>query len=62
MEYVNERWRKSSYSGANGGGCVEAGNRRDGVMIRDSKLGDASPVLAFSVEAWRRFAEQVKNR
>jgi len=39
-------WRKSSRSGANGA-CVEA--RIDGTpQVRDSKLGDDSPILNMS--------------
>jgi hypothetical protein len=62
MEHVDEGWRKSSYSGSNGGACLEAGNRPDTVLVRDSKLGDLSPVLAFTTDAWRTFAEQVKQQ
>lgn len=41
-------WRKSSYSGTNGD-CVELANLGDGIIgVRDSKLGDNSPVLSFT--------------
>lgn len=30
-------WRKSSYSGANGGECVEVGNPPGLIAVRDSK-------------------------
>lgn len=41
-------WRKSTFSGSNGS-CVEFANPGDGtVWVRDSKLGDSSPVLRFS--------------
>ncbi|HUY49048.1 MAG TPA: DUF397 domain-containing protein [Streptosporangiaceae bacterium] len=49
-------WRKSSYSGGNGGDCVEVAARPDArrVLVRDSK--DASgPRLAFSAATWRQF-------
>ena len=29
-------WRKSSYSGANGGECVEVASTADAVMVRDT--------------------------
>ena len=59
MEGMNDpRWRKSSFSGSNGGGCVEAGNTPQGVMIRDTQdprwPGNA-PVIAFSASTWRAF-------
>jgi hypothetical protein len=54
-------WRKSSYSGGNGGDCVEVGapNGVDRVLVRDTK-DRHGPVLAFSPQTWRRFAERVK--
>ncbi|MDR7301319.1 transcriptional regulator with XRE-family HTH domain [Haloactinomyces albus] len=48
-------WRKSSRSqGQNT--CVEAATNVSGwVGVRDSKLGEASPVLAFTSAQWRAF-------
>ena len=54
------RWRKSSYSGANGGECVEVGQDQDLIAIRDTK-DRTGPVLRFAPQAWRRFAQQVKR-
>jgi hypothetical protein len=55
-------WRKSSYSGGNGGNCVEVGAPAEArhVLVRDTK-DRHGPVLAFSPQAWRRFAERVKT-
>jgi Domain of unknown function (DUF397) len=54
-------WRKSSYSGNNGGDCVEvAGNLRDVVAVRDSK-DPQGPVLLFSPDDWRAFTVAVKT-
>jgi hypothetical protein len=52
-------WRKSSYSGANGGQCVEVGNDTRLIAVRDSKDPDGS-VLAFAADTWAAFAERVK--
>jgi hypothetical protein len=53
-------WPKSSYSGSNGGGCVEvAGNRPGVVAVRDSKDA-AGPVLAFTPDDWRAFTAAIK--
>lgn len=64
MEGMNDpRWRKSSYSGSNGGGCVEAGNHLGGVMIRDTqdpRWPDGAPVIAFSADAWASFTASLK--
>ncbi|MFD7756275.1 DUF397 domain-containing protein [Streptomyces sp. NPDC059757] len=47
-------WFKSSYSGAEGGDCVEVANATGAVHIRDSKV-DAGPVLTVSRQAWAGF-------
>jgi hypothetical protein len=53
-------WRKSSYSGSNGGNCVEvAGNLAGVVAVRDSK-DPAGPVLAFTPDDWRAFTAAIK--
>jgi hypothetical protein len=52
-------WRKSSYSGNNGGDCVEVGRQERDVAVRDTKNPEGS-VLRFPPEASRRFATQVK--
>jgi hypothetical protein len=52
--------RKSSYSGSNGGACTVVAECRDGVAVLDSKLGDDSPVLRFTPEAWRALVANVK--
>ncbi|MDH3679421.1 MAG: DUF397 domain-containing protein [Acidimicrobiia bacterium] len=37
-------WRKSSFSGANGGDCVEIADTDDGILMRNSKLIDAGTI------------------
>jgi len=54
-------WRKSSYSGNNGGQCVEVGDVARVIAVRDSK-DPHGPVLAFTPHAWRRFADRLKAR
>jgi hypothetical protein len=53
-------WRKSSYSGSNGGNCIEVAATRDVVGVRDSK-DPHGPVLAFDFRDWRRFTSHVKE-
>jgi Domain of unknown function (DUF397) len=54
-------WQKSTYSGGNGGQCVEvARNLPDIVAIRDSKNPDG-PKLIVSPDAWRAFASGVRQ-
>jgi hypothetical protein len=53
-------WRKSSYSGTQGGNCVEVARATaDVVAVRDSKDREG-PRLAFGPGQWRRFAAGVK--
>ena len=53
-------WRKSSYSSANGGACVEVASNLPGVVaVRDSKA-PAGPALAFTPAQWQAFAARVK--
>ncbi|WP_447008310.1 DUF397 domain-containing protein [Saccharothrix isguenensis] len=47
-------WRESSYS-ESANGCAEVGSTPTAVAVRDSELGDASPVLSFSPKAFRAF-------
>ncbi|TPQ23986.1 DUF397 domain-containing protein [Streptomyces sporangiiformans] len=54
-------WFKSSYSGAEGGQCVEVAASDDAVLIRDSKQL-AGPVLAVGNEAWAGFLALASGR
>ena len=54
------RWRKSSYSNANGGECVEIADDFTGVVpVRDSKHPQR-PALLIPTAAWNAFLETVK--
>jgi hypothetical protein len=52
-------WRTSSYSGNNGGNCVEVA-APGAVLVRDTQNRDGG-ALAFSAQAWRAFAVSIKN-
>lgn len=55
MDLSNAAWRKSSYSGDNGGNCVEVARNLPGaIAIRDSKDPDG-PKLVFAPEDWDAF-------
>ncbi|MFF7454009.1 DUF397 domain-containing protein [Kitasatospora sp. NPDC008115] len=49
-------WFKSSYSGGEGGACVEVAETTESVLVRDSK-DKFGPQLAFSSAAWQSFVE-----
>ena len=59
MDVTSVAWRTSSYSGDNGGTCVEVGTTGPAVAVRDSKHLDGPP-LAFAANTWKAFIEQVK--
>jgi hypothetical protein len=55
METIDSAsWRKSSYSGTNGGDCVEAADAADGILVRDT-TDRGGVVLSISPDAWHRF-------
>ncbi|MEU6245316.1 DUF397 domain-containing protein [Streptomyces sp. NPDC047024] len=47
-------WFKSSYSGTEGGDCVEAAATPAAVHVRDSKV-TTGPILTVSPSAWTEF-------
>jgi hypothetical protein len=54
-------WQKSTYSGGNGGQCVDVARNLPGIVaIRDSKNPDG-PKLIVSPDAWRAFASGVRQ-
>ena len=59
MEAI-DNWRKSRHSG-NGGNCVEVADHAESVVVRDTKNQGHGPVLSFSPDAWRWFADWVKR-
>ncbi|MFF8953434.1 DUF397 domain-containing protein [Streptomyces sp. NPDC014940] len=54
---VGLAWFKSSYSGAEGGQCVEVAAASNAVLVRDSKHS-TGPVLALGPNAWAEFVRQ----
>lgn len=61
MGMTGASWRTSTYSGSNGGECVEVAARGGDVLLRDSK-NRQGPVLRVSPAAWRKFASQIQDR
>jgi hypothetical protein len=58
MEGTGMNWRKATYS--NGGeNCVETASGSGVVLVRDTKDRDGG-TLAFSAEAWQRFASSLR--
>ena len=55
---MESSWRKSSYSGPNGGECVEVATAGT-VLVRDTADRGGS-VLTFSADAWRAFTSTIR--
>ncbi|MFF9058416.1 DUF397 domain-containing protein [Streptomyces sp. NPDC014882] len=54
-------WRKSSYSGSEGGSCLEVlDDHPTGVPVRDSKTPEG-PALVFPSAGWASFVTAVKD-
>ena len=61
MDLTRADWRKSSYSGTNGGNCVEvARNLAEVVAVRDSK-DPAGPELVFTPDDWHMFTAALRG-
>jgi len=67
MDLTGAVWRKSSFSGGNGGACVElaivpGGTEASGgaVALRDSK-NPTGPALLFTPDEWREFTHAVRH-
>jgi hypothetical protein len=60
MDLRRADWRKSTYSGNNGGACVEVARNLPGtVAVRDSK-DPSGPALTLAPANWREFLAEVK--
>ena len=63
MDHMNStRWRTPSYSGGNGGECVQVAAKPGvgRVLVRDSKNPNG-PVLAVTSAEWRRLTDHIKQ-
>ncbi|MET8561811.1 DUF397 domain-containing protein [Streptomyces flaveolus] len=58
---TGESWHKSSYSGAEGGECIEVAETNGSVWVRDSKR-PAEAKLSFGIEAWDGFVRMAAQR
>jgi Domain of unknown function (DUF397) len=54
-------WRKASYSGDNGGNCVEVATNLPGIVaVRDSK-DPGGPALVFEPGQWQTLVQAIKQ-
>lgn len=62
MSSNESAWRKSSYSGTQGGNCVEVAGHDGMILVRDSKDHGHGHVHRFTPASWREFVAAVRNR
>ena len=55
---MESNWRKSSYSGSNGGACIEVASAET-VLVRDT-TDRTGPMLAFARGTWLAFITTIK--
>ncbi|ORT58823.1 DUF397 domain-containing protein [Streptomyces sp. CB03238] len=61
MKIDTLEWRKSTYSGGDGGNCLEvADGHPDAIPVRDSK-NPTGPKLVFRAAAWSAFVADLKR-
>ncbi len=61
MDLTGAEWRKSRYSGSNGGNCVEVARNLPGIVaVRDSKDPDG-PRLVFTLDEWEAFISGARD-
>lgn len=52
-------WRKASYSGSGGGGCIEVASSESVILVRDTTDRDGS-TLTFGDKAWGHFVVSLR--
>jgi hypothetical protein len=57
---VGPQWRKASYSGSNGGACVEIGQGQGKILVRDT-TNRAAGHIDVSNAAWAMFLTSVRQ-
>jgi hypothetical protein len=55
---MESNWRKSSFSGDNGGACVEVASAQ-AVLVRDT-TDRSGPVVTFTAGAWQTFLTTIR--
>jgi hypothetical protein len=58
---LNGNWRKSTYSGGQGGNCVEVASAPGRVAVRDTKDNGHGPVLRVTSADWSRLLRTIRG-
>jgi|HubBroStandDraft_1064217.scaffolds.fasta_scaffold376810_2 hypothetical protein len=63
MEHMTgPAWRTSSYSGGNGGACVEVAAHDQMILVRDTKDHGRGPVQRYAPAAWQAFVADLRDQ
>jgi hypothetical protein len=54
-------WRTSSYSGGNGGACMEVAAHDGMILVRDTKDHGRGPVSRYTPRQWRLFITGIRD-
>jgi uncharacterized protein DUF397 len=54
-------WRKSTFSNANGGACLETASADGVILVRDTTNRDGG-TLSFSASAWASLVTSIKQQ
>jgi hypothetical protein len=61
LDLAAAEWVKSSYSGGNGGNCLEFSRTlHPTIPVRDSKATPDGPALRFAAPGWAAFVSALK--
>lgn len=60
-DFTHAVWRKSTYSGENGGHCVELAFLGTAVGLRDSKDKGNGPILVVNPGEWNAFLAEARD-
>ena len=52
-------WRVDTYTGGNGGNCVEIGDANRAILVRDTKDRDGG-TLTFTAATWQVFTNSLR--
>ena len=56
---MGDNWRKSSYSGANGGSCAETASGVGMILVRGTTDRDGF-TLSIPADAWAKFTDSLR--
>jgi hypothetical protein len=56
-----DNWRKSTYSGGQGGNCVEVASTPGHIAVRDTQDNGTGPILRIGSADWSRLVKALRH-